>query len=113
MDNPPNRSTLRAWFAFGLRLLGFWEIMTAAAYFLSGLNISMGFTKPMAGQPSFSSHMTHVFGHLILAMWLIKWAPNIAAFVYAEPRPREDNSAPKSSDSDTPTIQPTDETNGP
>ena len=103
MDNSPNRSTLRAWFAFGLRLLGFWEIMTAANYFLTGLNISMGFSKPM-GIYSFGSEMTHVFGHLILALWLIKWAPNIAAFVYPEPRPREDDSAVKPSDSDTPTI---------
>ncbi len=104
MDNPPNRSTLRAWFAFGLRLLGFWEIMTAANYFLTGLNISMGFTKSMVGTYTLGSQMTHVFGHLILALWLVKWAPNIAAFVYAEPRPREDDSAPKPSDSDTPTI---------
>ena len=104
MDNSPNRSTLRAWFAFGLRLLGFWEILTAATYFLTGLNISMGFTKPMAGQSSFGSYMTQMFGHLILAMWLIKWAPNIAAFVYAKPRPREDDSVAKPSDSDTPTI---------
>jgi hypothetical protein len=104
MNNSPTRSSLRAWFAFGLRLLGFWEIMTSASYFLTGLNISMGFTKPMAGSYSFGSDMTHVFGHLILAMWLIKWAPNIALFVYAEPRPREDDSAAKPSDSDTPTI---------
>jgi hypothetical protein len=104
MDNSPNRSTLRAWFAFGLRLLGFWEIMTAANYFLTGLNISMGFTKSMTGSYSFGSQMTHVFGHLILALWLIKWAPNIAGFVYAEPRSREDDSATKPSDSDTPTI---------
>jgi len=104
MDNPPNRSTLRAWFAFGLRLLGFWEILTAATYFLTGLNISMGFTKPMAGQSSFGSYMTQMFGHLILALWLVKWAPNIAAFIYAEPRPREDDSAAKPSNSDTPTT---------
>ena len=104
MDNSPNRSTLRAWFAFGLRLLGFWEIMIAANHFLTGLNISMGFTKPMSGLYSFGAEMTHVFGHLILAVWLVKWAPNIAAFVYAEPRPREEDSAAEPSDSDTPTI---------
>ena len=100
MDKPPNRSTLRAWFAFGLRLLGFWEILTAASYFVTALNISMGFTKPMAGSYSFGSDVTHVFGHLILALWLINGAQSIAAFVYAEPRPREDESAPKPSDSD-------------
>jgi hypothetical protein len=104
MDNPPNRSTLRAWFAFGLRLLGFWEIMTAASYFLTALNISMGYTKPLAGQSSFGSYVTQVFGHLILALWLIKWAPNIAAFVYAEPRSPEDDFPAKPSDSGTPTI---------
>jgi len=97
--NAPNRSALRAWFAFGLRLLGFWEIMTAASYFVTALNISMGYTKPLAGQSSFGSYVTQVFGHLILAGWLIKWAPNIATFVYAEPRPREDPSATKASDS--------------
>jgi hypothetical protein len=74
--------------------------MTAASYFLTGLNISMGFTKPMAGSYSFGSDMTHVFGHLILALWLVKWAPNIARFVYPEPPPRKDDSAAKPSDSD-------------
>jgi hypothetical protein len=59
--------------------------MTAASYFLTALNISVGYTKPLAGQSSFGSYVTQVFGHLILALWLIKWAPNIAAFVYAEP----------------------------
>src|SRR5262245_14176740 len=97
--NAPNRSALRARFAFGLRLLGFWEIMTAASYFVTALNISMGYTKPLAGQSSFGSYVTQVFGHLILAGWLIKWAPNIAAFVYAEPQLREDHSATKASDS--------------
>ena len=39
MNNSPDRTTLRTWFAFGLRLLGFWEILTAAGTFLTGLNI--------------------------------------------------------------------------
>jgi hypothetical protein len=68
-------------------------------FFVTALNISMGYTKPLAGQSSFGSYVTQVFGHLILAGWLIKWAPNIAAFVYAEPRSREDHSATKASDS--------------
>jgi hypothetical protein len=104
MDTSPPRSTVRTWFAFGLRLLGFWEILTAGTYFLTGLNISMGFTKPMAGQSSFGSYMTQVFGHLILALWLVKWAPNIARFLYPDPPPQKDHSAAKPSDSDTPTI---------
>jgi hypothetical protein len=104
MDSSPDRPTLRIWFAFGLRLLGFWEILTAAGYFITGLNISMGFTKPMAGQSSFGSYMTHVFGHLILALWLVKWAPNIARFVYPETPPQNNHSTEKPSDSDTPTI---------
>jgi hypothetical protein len=80
MDNPPDRATLRTWFAFGLRLLGFWEILAAAGYFLTGLNISMGFTKAVSGS-SFGSFMTQTFGHLILALWLMKGAPNIARFL--------------------------------
>src|SRR5580700_9732227 len=104
MDNSPRRATLRTWFAFGLRLLGCWEILTAGGYFITGLNISMGFTKPMAGQSSFGSYMTHVFGHLILALWLVKWAPNIARFVYPDLPPPKDDSAETPSDSDTPTI---------
>ena len=78
--------------------------MTAASYFLTGLNISMGFTELLAGQSSFGSYMTQVFGHLILALWLIKWAPNIALFVYPEHPPRKDDSAAKPSDSDQSTI---------
>jgi hypothetical protein len=104
MNNSPTRSSLRAWFAFGLRLLGFWEILTVGGYFLTGLNISMGFTKSVTGSWSFGSFMTQVFGHLILALWLIKWAPYIALFVYPEFLPRKDDSAAKPSDSDIPTI---------
>jgi hypothetical protein len=97
MDNLPDRSTLRNCFALGLRLLGFWELLTAGSYFIIGLNISMGFTRP--GSYSFGSEMTHVFGNLILALWLIKWAPNIARFVYPEPPVQENDSAAKASDS--------------
>jgi hypothetical protein len=104
MDNSPNRSTLRTWFAFGLRLLGFWEILTAGGYFLTGLNISMGLTKSVTGTWSFGSFMTQVFGHLILALWLIKWGSNIARFVYPEPPPQKDDLAAKPSDTTTPSI---------
>jgi hypothetical protein len=99
-----DRSTLRTWFAFGLRLLGFWEILTAGNHFIYALNVSIGFAKPMAGSYSFSSDMTHVFGHLILALWLIKWAPNVARFIYPEPPPEKDESAAKSSEFATPSI---------
>ena len=92
------------WFAFGLRVLGFWEILTAGNHFIFGLNVSMGFTKPMAGTYSFASEMTHVFGHLILALWLIKWAPNIARFIYPEPPAQKDEPAATSSESATPSI---------
>ena len=64
----------------------------------------MGFTKSVTGTWSFGSFMTQVFGHLILALWLIKWAPNIARFIYPERPPQKDDSAAKASDADTPTI---------
>ena len=41
---------------------------------------------------------------IILALWLVKWAPNIARFLYPDPPPQKDHSAAKPSDSDTPTI---------
>ena len=104
MDNSADRAKLRMWFAFGLRLLGFWEILTAAGYFITGLNITMGYTKPMAGQTSFGSYMTHVFGHLILALWLVNGAPSIARFIYPDTPTEKDDSTGKTSDSDTPTI---------
>ncbi len=104
MDTLPDRSRLRAWFAFALRLLGFWQVLSAAGYFLTGLNISMGFTKSVTGDYSFGSYMTQTFGHLILAMWLVKGAPNIARFIYPEPPKGKDDSAQTPSDSDTPTI---------
>jgi len=103
MDAPPDRSTLRSWFAFGLRLLGFWEILVAGGYFITGLNISMGFTKTMGGQYSFGSYMTHTFGHLILAFWLLATAPKIARLVYPDPPPQNDDST-KAPPSDKPTI---------
>jgi len=104
MNEPPDRTKSRTWFAFGLRLLGFWEILTAASYFLTGLNMSMGLTKSVTGNTSFGSMMTQVFGHLILALWLLKGAPSIARFIYPDRPPPKDTSREKPSDSDTPTI---------
>jgi hypothetical protein len=78
--------------------------LNGRGYFLTGLNISMGFTKSVTGSWSFGSFMTQVFGHLILALWLIKGAPNIARFIYPEPPPQKEESALKPSDADTPAI---------
>jgi hypothetical protein len=104
MDNSPNRPTLRTWFAFGLRLLGFWEVLVAASYLLTALNISMGFTRSVNGSvsfgSSFGSYMVHTFGHLVIAFWLVVAAPKIALLVYPECRDDE-NPAKKSSSSDT------------
>jgi len=104
MDNAPDQSNLRTWFTFGLRLLGFWELLTGAGYFLTGLNISMGFTKSVTGSWSFGSIMTQVFGHLILAMWLLKAAPSISCFFYPDPPASQDSDKTPPPDSGTPTI---------
>src|SRR5262249_14686128 len=104
MNNSPDHTKLRIWFAFGLRLLGFWEILTAAGYFITGLNISMGFTKSVTGSTTFGSYITQTFGHLILALWLVNGAPSIARFIYPDRPTRKNDSAGKTSDSDTPTI---------
>src|SRR5262245_25636004 len=104
MDKSRDRSQFRAWFAFALRVLGFWEILVAAGYFLTGLNISMGFTKSVTGQTSFGSYMSQMFGHLILALWLVKGAPSIARFIYPDPAPEKDDSTAKSQESATPSI---------
>jgi len=66
----------------------------------SANTVSSSFKLAAAGVQTFGSDVTHVFGHLILAPWFINGAENIAAFVYAERRPREDESAPKPFDSD-------------
>jgi hypothetical protein len=101
MENLPDRSQLRTWFAFALRILGVWELLTAASYFFTGLNISAGLTKPMAGTTSFGSVMTHVFGHLILSLWLLKGAAGIAGFFYPDPPPIEDTAEKTRSESDS------------
>ena len=101
---PIDQTQLRVWFTFGLRLLGMWELLSAAGWFLSGLNISMGLRKPMEGGTSFGSAMTYTFGYLILALWLLKGAPNIARFFYPDSPPRDDTAKNKSSESDTPVI---------
>jgi hypothetical protein len=81
MDNPPDRTTLRTWFAFGLRLLGFWEILIAVGYFLTSLNMSAGFTKSVTGSTSFASMMTQTVGHLVVAFWLLTGARKIARLI--------------------------------
>ena len=82
---------------------GFWEILTAAGYFLTGLNVSVGFTKSVTGSWSFASFMTQTFGHLVLAFWLLATAPKIARLVYPESAPQDGDST-KAPPSDTPTI---------
>ena len=63
MDNSSDRTKVRMWFVFGLRLLGFWEILTAAGYFITALNISMGFTRSsVTGGSTFGSFVTQTFG---------------------------------------------------
>jgi hypothetical protein len=104
MENPPDRTQLRTWFAFGLRLLGIWELLSGAGYFLIALNISMGLKKTTEGSTSFGSAMTYTFGYLILALWLLKGAPSIARFFYPDSPERDDGAKGKSVDSDTPTI---------
>src|SRR5215470_3904054 len=103
MGNSPPRSVLRTWFAFGLRLLGFWEVLTAVGYFLTGLNFSMGFTKSVTGSSSFGSYMTQTFGHLVLAFWLLATVPKIARLVYPDLPPQDADSA-KAHPSETPAV---------
>ena len=103
MDNS-HRAVLRRWFAFGLRLLGFWELLTGASYFLTTLNISLGLTKSVTGSTTFGSYATQTFGHLILAMWLLKAAPSIALFFYPEQPPPDDATPKPPSDSQAPPI---------
>src|SRR5262249_50421360 len=103
MDNS-HRVALRSWFALGLRFFGFWELLTGASYFLTTLNISMGLTKSVTGSTSFGSYATQTFGHLILAMWLLKTAPSIALFFYPEQPPRDDVAPKPPSDSAAPPI---------
>jgi len=98
------RTTLRSWFAFALRVLGFFELLTAAGYLLTTLNISIGLTKSISGSTFFGSYATQTFGHLILAMWLLKAAPSIALFFYPEPPPPDDATVKPPSDDPTPII---------
>jgi hypothetical protein len=81
-----------------------WQLLSAAGWFLIGLNISMGFKRPMEGGTSFGSAMTYTFGYSILALWLLKGAPKIAAFFYPDSSPHEDRNEKTRSDSDTPAI---------
>jgi hypothetical protein len=66
--------------------------------------MSMGLTKSTSGNTSLGSVMTHTIGDLILALWLLKGAPNIARFFYPEPPPRDDTAQNAPADSDTRNI---------
>jgi hypothetical protein len=47
--------------------------------------------------------MTQMFGHLVLAFWLLATAPKIARFIYPESSPRDGDST-KTPPLDTPTT---------
>src|SRR3954470_3067473 len=100
----PDRARVREWFALACRILGMWQLVVAASYVMTAFDMSSGLFKPptLAGY-TFGGTMVHVFGHFLLAAWLLKMGPSIALFFYPEP-PEERTRGDKSSDSATPDI---------
>ena len=96
MEMPPTTKRAKEWFTLALRILGMWELLYAASYLMTALDVSVGLYRPPAGS-TFGGAMLHTFGHFFLAAWLLKGAPKITDFFYPDPPPNDKGS-------DTPTI---------
>jgi hypothetical protein len=99
----PNRPVVRSWFTLALRIIGIWELVTAAGFLMTAFDMSVGYYRS-SGNCTLGGMMVHTFGHFFLAAWLLKGAPKIAAFFYPDLPPIDKTSDDKPSDSDTPSI---------
>jgi hypothetical protein len=90
----------KEWFSLACRIFGIWQLLVAAGYLVSALNVAAGF-YPRGSSMAYplGAYMVQVFAHFFLAAWLLKAAPSIAEFFYPSPRSRDNASEEKPSDS--------------
>jgi hypothetical protein len=70
--------TRRDWFVLALRSFGVWELLLMFNDVVSIINVTAQFTR--LEHNSLGTFFVHAFGSLLVSMWLLKFAPSIAAF---------------------------------
>jgi hypothetical protein len=96
--------TPRDWFTVGLRLFGIWQLIYAIVDACTTFAIMQAYYRAQnTSSGKWYALMTVV--HFVLALWLLKSAPQTARFFYREAGERGEGSKDaKPSDSSTPNI---------
>ncbi len=88
-----SRMTPRDWFILGLRLFGVWEFLYGLSDALTTFSIVLHFLRPTTAGPDY--YMSLTFMHFIAAFYLLKFAPQTAAFFYSPAEPPASDANPK------------------
>jgi hypothetical protein len=100
MVNLTNRQHIRDWFAFGSGLFGIWELLRAADWVISAVDIMTGLYRPTTGI-TLSGAMVHAVARVFLALWLLASARKLVTFWYPDTPPDDKGSSEKESDTKT------------
>jgi hypothetical protein len=94
----------RDWFQLALRIFGIYEVIVTVDTAVSAFNYAARLYRP--DRTSIDGVITHLLASFLLAAWLLKAAPSIAAFFYPDPpqqspQPNQSSSTTSSSDQST------------
>ena len=70
------------WFSLSLRIIGAWTMVSGIEYFVTSFNIAKGF---FTSGSSAWAYINQGIAHAAIGLVLIKFAPMLAAMVYAIP----------------------------
>ncbi len=81
------------WFILGLRLFGVWELLYGLADAVTTFSIVLHLFR--SGSAGADYYMCMTFMHFIAAFYLLKFAPQTAAFFYPPTKPSDPDTNPK------------------
>lgn len=93
MIHAKNLMTPRNWFILGLRLFGVWELLYGLADAVTTFSIVLHMFR--SGVAGADYYMSMTFMHFIAAFYLLKFAPQTAAFFYPSTEPPDHVAKPK------------------
>jgi hypothetical protein len=102
MAKPTDKQHIRDWFALGCGLFGIWELLLAAHWMISALDIMTGLYRSTSPGTTLPGAMVNAVCHGFLALWLLASARKLAAFWYPD-MPSDDKVADEK-ESETKTI---------
>jgi hypothetical protein len=99
---PPHTMKSKELFTLACRVLGIWQLIEAAEYALTALNIGAGLAAAPASY-TFTSYVVQTTGSFFLGLGLLLGAPIIAYFFYPDSS-TDETTKEKPADPGTPII---------